>query len=147
MGRSEEGQKRLREFAQVEAGLGEIEHRNREITATSAAAIGALRKGDGRAAIDQLTEGIALYPNADRLHMILAMVQSRLGQHQLAVETLESMLKLGIGRRFLIHKNLADEYKILGNEEAGRLHRKIYLETREAELIVCAPEKSLGAIR
>jgi hypothetical protein len=66
--------------------------------------------------------------------MNLAIVQSRLGLHDKAVETLESMLKLGVGRRFLIHKYLADEYEILGKVEAGRRNRLIYLNTRRAEL-------------
>ena len=65
--------------------------------------------------------------------MNLAMILSRLGQHQAAVETLESMLKRTKDRRFLIHKNLADEYRILGDAEASRRHRQIYLDTREAE--------------
>jgi hypothetical protein len=66
--------------------------------------------------------------------MNLAMVQIRLGRHESAISTLESMLGLGTGRRFLVHKNLADEYAVLGNTEASRRHRRIYLDTREAEL-------------
>ena len=139
-GRREEGQERLREFAQADAGFRDTEHRNREITAISAAAAGALREGNGNSAIEQLTAGITRYPDAARLHMILAMVQSRLGRHQMAIKTLESMLEPKIGRRFLIHKNLADEYKILGDVEASRRHRQIYLDTREEELIVYAPK-------
>ena len=80
------------------------------------------------------------YPDAGRLHMNLAMIQSRLGRQQMAIETLESMLERGIGRPFLIHKKLADEYQVVGNLEASRRHRKIYLDTREAELLVNAPE-------
>jgi len=63
----------------------------------------------------------------------LAMVLSRVGQHQRAVEILESMLKRTNEGRFLIHKNLADEYRILGDVEASRGHRQIYLDTMEAE--------------
>jgi hypothetical protein len=65
--------------------------------------------------------------------MNLAMILSRVGQHQAAVEILESMLKRTNDRRFLIHKNLADEYQVLGDAEASRRHRQIYLDTREAE--------------
>jgi tetratricopeptide (TPR) repeat protein len=140
MGRREEGQKRLQEFAQVEAGFREVEHRNRETEAISVAAIRALREGDSAGAIQQLTKGVTTYPDVGRLNMNLALVQSRAGQHQNAVKTLESMLERGIGRRFLIHKNLSDEYKTLGDLEAGRRHRQIYLDTREAELIVYGPE-------
>ena len=139
-GRVGDGQERLGEFQGVETGFRDIEHQNREVDATSLAAIGALRAGGGGAAVDYLEEGIALFPDAGRLHMNLAMVQSRLGRRQAAVETYERMLELGVGRRFLIHRNLAEEYAALGDLEASERHRAVYLETREDELIVYAPE-------
>jgi tetratricopeptide (TPR) repeat protein len=132
-GRREEGQARLREFAKLEANRQEVEHRYRNIDAISVVAIRALREGNGTEAIQQLNRGIASYPSSSRLHMNLAMVLSRVGQHQTAVETLESMLKRTNEGRFLIHKNLADEYRILGDAEASRRHRQIYLDTMEAE--------------
>jgi tetratricopeptide (TPR) repeat protein len=133
MDRREEGQARLREFAKIEAGSQEVERHYREIDAISVAAIRALREGNGNAAIQQLIQGIMSYPDSSRLHMNLAMILSRVGQHQAAVEILESMLKRTNDRRFLIHKNLADEYKILGDAEASRRHRQIYLDTLEGE--------------
>lgn len=136
LGRREEGQERLQEFARVEAGFAAAKARERAITSISAAAIESLRAANNGAAIETLTEGITHYPDASRLHMNLAMVQIRSDRHQAAVDTMESMLERGIGRPFLIHKNLADEYAILGNAEASRRHRRIYLESREAELIV-----------
>ena len=139
-GRVGDGQERLGEFQGVETGFRDIEHQNREVDATSLAAIGALRAGDGGAAVDYLEEGIALFPDAGRLHMNLAMVQSRLGRREAAVETYERMLELGVGRRFLIHRNLTEEYAALGDLEASERHRAVYLETREDELIVYAPE-------
>jgi tetratricopeptide (TPR) repeat protein len=133
MGRREEGQSRLREFAKVEAGSQEMERRYTEIDAISLAAIRAFREGNGTEALLQLTQGIVSYPDSSRLHMNLAMVLSRLGQHQTAVETLDSMLKRTKDRRYLIHRNLAEEYRILGDAESSRRHRQIYLETRDAE--------------
>ena len=140
MGQRDEGQGHLREFARIDAAFREVEHENREVDAISIAAIGALRQGDADAAMETLRDGIELFPNAGRLHMNLGMVQNRLGQHQMAVGTFEAMLELEIGRRFLIHKNLAEEYLTLGDLEASTRHRDIYLDTREAELIVYAPE-------
>jgi tetratricopeptide (TPR) repeat protein len=133
MGRREEGQTRLREFAKVEAGSQEVERHYTEIDAISLAAIRALQEGNGNGAIRQLMQGIASYPASSRLHMNLAMVLSRVDQHERAVEILESMLQRTKDRRFLIHKNLAEEYKILGDAEASRRHHQIYLDTREAE--------------
>ena len=134
-GRREEGQARLREFAKAESDREEVERRYREIDAISLAAIRALREGNSNGAIQQLTQGIASFPDSSRLHMNLAMVLSRVGQHQKAVETLESMLQRTNDRRFLIHMNLADEYEILGDAEASLRHRRIYLDTREAEFL------------
>lgn len=135
MGRREEGQARLGEFAKVEAGSQEVERRYREIDAISLAAIRALREGNGNGAIQQLIQGIMSYPDSSRLHMNLAMILSRVGQHKMAVETLESMLQRTKDRRFLIHRNLAEEYRFLGDAEASRRHRQIYLDTREAEFL------------
>jgi tetratricopeptide (TPR) repeat protein len=135
-GRRNEGQERLQEHARVEEGFRNVKDRNREISAISAAAIEALHAGDADAAIKRLSEGLMRYPDAGPLQMNLAMVQSRLGRRQTAVEILLSMLEHGIGRRFLIHMNLADEYDSLGDAEASRRHRKIYRDTLESELIV-----------
>ncbi len=135
-----EGRERLREFREAETAIRAIEHRNREVDATSLAAITALRAGDGAAAVDYLEEAIAEFPDAGRLYMNLAMVHSRLGQRTEAIETYERMLELGVGRRFLVHMNLAEEYAALGDSEASERHRAVYLETREDELIVYAPE-------
>jgi tetratricopeptide (TPR) repeat protein len=132
-GRRDDGEPRLREFAEAEANRQEVERRYRNIDAISVAAIRALREGNGNDAIQQLNRGIASYPSSSRLYMNVAMVLSRVGQHQAAVETLQSMLSRSNEGRFLIHKNLADEYKILGNAEASRRHRRIYLDTMEAE--------------
>ena len=133
MGRRTEGEARLREFAKVEAGSQEVERRYRDIDAISVAAIRMLQEGDGNGAVQRLIQGILTYPDSSRLYMNLALVMSRLNQHQKAVETLESMLQRTKERRFLIHKNLADEYAFLGATEASQRHRQIYLDTREAE--------------
>jgi predicted Zn-dependent protease len=140
MGQIEQGQEHLKEFAKVESGFQEAEHRSRDIEAISVAAIRAYKEGKGDAAIKQLNQGIAMYADSDRLQMNLAMVQSRVDQHKDAVKTLESMLDRKLGRQFLVHMNLADEYGILGEAELQRRHRQIYLETREDELLVSAPQ-------
>jgi tetratricopeptide (TPR) repeat protein len=133
MGRREQGQERLTEFARVEAEFEAAAQRNREIGAISIAAAEALRSGDGKSAEEQLTRGIDRYRDSDRLYISLAVVQSRLGRHQPAITTLESMLNRRLGRSFLIHKMLATEYETLGNIEMARQHRKTYLDAREAE--------------
>jgi tetratricopeptide (TPR) repeat protein len=138
MGRRDEGQARLQEFARLEADFEVARTRERNVAAINTDAIAALHEGNGDAAIERLMEGIARYPDQDRLRMNLAIIQSRLGRHQMAIETLEAMLERHIGRGFLIHQKLAEIYTRAGDAEAGRQHRKIYLDTRETELIVDA---------
>ena len=138
MNRREEGQSRLREFAKIEASIQEVERRYVDIDAISISAIRALREGNGDAATEKLIQGIASYPDSSRLHMNLALALSRTGKHQMAVETLESMLRRTNSGRFLIHKHLADEYKTLGDAEASGRHRQVYLNTMEAEFIMLA---------
>ncbi len=139
-GRRDEGMEQLREFQSVETEFLDLEHENREVDAIGLAAIAALRDGNPEEAVESLIEGIRLYPDAGRLYMNMAMVQNRMGEHRAAIETYERMLDSGIGRTFLVHRNLAGEYDALGNVEASQRHRQIYLETRDAELIVYAPE-------
>ena len=138
MDRREEGQARLREFAKIDAATLEVERRFVDIDAISLSAIRALREGNGDEATRKLIQAIASYPDSSRLHMNLALVLSRTGKHEMAVETLESMLRRTNSGRFLIHKHLADEYKILGEAEASARHRQVYLNTREAEFIMLA---------
>jgi tetratricopeptide (TPR) repeat protein len=138
MDRREDGQARLREFAKIDAGIQEVERRYVDIDAISLSAIRALREGNGDGATQTLIRGIASYPDSSRLNMNLALVLSRTGKHQMAVETLESMLRRTNSGRFLIHKHLADEYKILGDAESSNRHRQAYLNTREAEFIQLA---------
>ena len=138
MDRREEGQARLREFAKIDAATSEVERRFVDIDAISLSAIRALREGNGDEATRKLIQGIASYPDSSRLHMNLALVLSRTGKHQMAIETLESMLRRTNSGRFLIHKHLADEYGILGDAEASARHRQVYLNTRESEFIMLA---------
>jgi tetratricopeptide (TPR) repeat protein len=133
MGRRDQGQERLTEFARVEAEFEAAAQRNREIGAISIAAAEALRAGDGKSAEEQLIRGTDRYRDSERLYMSLAVVQGRLGRHQPAIATLESMLNRRLGRSFLIHKMLAAEYETIGNIEMARQQRKTYLDAREAE--------------
>ena len=79
-----------------------------------------------------------VYAHHTEEDMNLALVLSRTGKHQMAIETLESMLRRTNAGRFLIHKHLADEYKILGDAEASGRHRQVYLNTMEAEFMMLA---------
>jgi len=135
VGRREEGQSRLQEFSKVDASTKEVERRYTDIDAISLDAIRELREGSGDGAVQRFVQGIVSYPDSSRLLVNLAMVLSRMGEHQKAVEVLESMLRRTKESRFLIHKHLADEYILLGDREASESQRRIYRETVESEFL------------
>lgn len=127
-GRANDGDAELERFRKLET-----EERNKvdklrttRVFLQSAAESIAIGRGDD--AIDQLREGIRLYPDAGLLHLNLGIIQSRLGRHDDAVETFQTMMKLGLGDFFLVHLNLSREYQALGNKTLSRRHRLIYLQ-------------------
>jgi hypothetical protein len=44
------------------------------------------------------------------------------------------MIDLGVGDHFLVHRNLFESYRALGDLEASRRHQTRYLEGRAAAL-------------
>jgi tetratricopeptide (TPR) repeat protein len=139
-GDREDGQAQLREFQSVEAEFLDLEHEDREVDAITRSAIALFHGGDPDGAIDSLQAGIVTYPNAGRLRMNLATIESRLGQTEAAIASYEQMIALGVGPQFLVHRNLAEQYAAIGDDEAAQRHREIYRRTRESELIVYLPE-------
>jgi len=139
-GEQEKGRERLQEFSEVDALLSEGEHDDREVQAISVSATNAYQDTGPETALEILIDGVRMYPASGRLRMNLGILQSRLDLHEAAVETFESMIADGVGRQFMVHKNLAAEYETLGDDAASGRHQQIYLDTREAELIVYAPE-------
>jgi len=140
LGERDAGQEQLREFQDREAATRDREQEDREVDAISFRAVGLLRDGEGDVALQALREGIATYPSAGRLYMNLAMVESRLGRHTEAIATYERMIDLGVGRPFLVHRNLAEEYSAIGDAESSANHRDTYVERRQSELILYQPE-------
>jgi tetratricopeptide (TPR) repeat protein len=80
-----------------------------------------------------LREGIREYPLNARLHVKLGLIQSRLRLHREAAETFETMVRLHLDD-FLVHRQLAREYEQLGNKEAARQQRVLYLQRYDAAL-------------
>ena len=80
-----------------------------------------------------LSEGIREYPLNARLHLKLGLVQSRLGLHREAAQTLETIVRMQLDD-FLVHRQLAREYEHLGNKEGAQQQRVIYLQRYDAAL-------------
>ena len=72
--------------------------------------------------------------NEARIYMNLGVAQMKLGQHSDAARTFQAMIERGTND-FLIHRNLALEYELLGDSRFLQ-QRAIYLEKYDAALRV-----------
>jgi hypothetical protein len=61
------------------------------------------------------------------------MIQSRLNLHKEAAATFETMVSLKIDD-FLVHRQLAREYELLGNRDGVQQQRVLYLQRYDAAL-------------
>lgn len=132
-GRDREGRAVLEEYQRresdrqiAETGVAEIA----EIDRTSSALLSEERP---EAAAELLRQGIRSHPLNAALHRKLGLIQSRLGLHREAVETFEAIVVLKPDD-FLVHRQLSREYEALGNPDAVRQQRMIYLQKYDAAL-------------
>jgi tetratricopeptide (TPR) repeat protein len=127
MDRKDEAEKELALYRKLEADTRTATDRSRTIEVLNRGAAAMWlegRRDEAVAAFLKLTE---TYPDAPAIYLNLGWVQSKLGRHQDAAGTFEKMLRLGTGDNFLVHWNLAQEYKLLGNTEGSR-HQVLYLQ-------------------
>ncbi len=131
-GRGEAGQEVLQEYrrkeAQQQAAAAAAKEVEEIVRAVSAALI------DNRLpdALELLRDGTRRHPEAATLYLKQGLIQGRLGLHDEAIETFETMGKLHLDD-FLVHRNLAGEYEAVGNAGA-RQQRVLYLQRYDAAL-------------
>ena len=132
-GRDQEGRTVLEEYQQREADRKLAESRSLEIQEIDIASSAMITEGRPREAIALLREGTRTHPLTASLYRKLGLIQSQLGLHAEAVETLEATARL---RRddFLVHLQLAREFEALGNPESARQQRVLYLQKYDAAL-------------
>ena len=127
-GHAKEGEAELDRFRKLERQERERADWLRTTRVFLQSAADNLANGRGDDAIKELRDGIREYPDAGLLHLNLGIIQSRLGRHSDAVETFQTMIKLGLGDFYLVHFNLSHEYQVLGNMALSQRHRLIYLQ-------------------
>ena len=136
-GRIEQGQKALQEYERLEAQGFADEKRRRTSQELDREAAMRLVKGQPAEAIAMWRQALDSHPRAVdtvRVFLNLGLALSRLGLHQEAAETFQSMLDQGISD-FLIHRNLALQYKLLGDPRFAQ-QQALYLEKYDAALKV-----------
>jgi tetratricopeptide (TPR) repeat protein len=130
----EEGDQALEEFHKRSEDLKAAELRRNAIEDLDRTTSGLLSENRPEKAIELLREGTRTYPLLAVFHLKLGLVQSQLQRHQDAVETFEKMVQLKLDD-FLVHRQLAREYELLGNHENAQQQRVLYLQRYDAALL------------
>lgn len=133
MGQKEEAERELEQYRKLEAETRSEIDRSRNIAVLNRGAAAKLLEGHSEEAIEMFLKTIESYPNAPAHYLNLGTVQSKLGRHKDAVETFQKMLSLGMDS-FVVYRNLAEEYKSLGDMEASRRHEAVYFQNLDVAL-------------
>ena len=132
--RREEGEKELELYRKLEAESRAQFDRIRNIVVLNRGAAAKLIEGSPEQATELFLKAAELYPDAPATYLNLGTLQSKLGRHKDAIETFQKMLKVEIGDSYLIYRNLAEEYRLLGDAEASRRHLVVYLQNIDVSL-------------
>jgi len=132
-GNEKEGNTALQEYQQRESEQRTEASRLSAIAELEKKCSTMLSEDRVREAMAMLSEGLRDYPLNARLHLKLGLVQSRLGLHREAAQTLETIVRMQLDD-FLVHRQLAREYEHLGNKEGAQQQRVVYLQRYDAAL-------------
>jgi tetratricopeptide (TPR) repeat protein len=133
MDRRQEGERELELSRKLEAEARSERDRSREIIVLNRGAATKLLEGHPEEAIEMFLKIIESYPHAPAHYMNLGTAQSKLGRHQAAIDTFKKMVSLGMDN-FLVYRNLAEEYRVLGDLEASRPPEVVYLQNLDVAL-------------
>lgn len=132
-GRTEEGRNALEAYREKEQELERARSGEKEIAEASRNVSALLEENRLGDAVASLEKSIRRHPEAAMLHLKQGLIQSRMGEHKEAVVTFESMAGLHLDD-FLVHRNLAREYALLGDSASSQRQRVLYLEQYDAAL-------------
>jgi superkiller protein 3 len=133
-GEKERAEKELELYRRLEAEARSEIDRSRDIIVLNRGAAAKLLEGRNEEAIDLFLKAIEAYPDAPANYLNLGVAQSKLGKHKDAVETFQKMLSRGMTENFMVYRNLSREYELLGDMEASRRHRVVYLQNLDLAL-------------
>jgi tetratricopeptide (TPR) repeat protein len=134
MGRKDDAEKELDAYRKLEADTRSARDRGRTIEVLNRGAAAKWLEGRRDEAIAAYLKLVDSYPDAPAIYLNLGWVQSKSGRHQDAASTFEKMLSLGMGDNFLVHWNLAQEYKLLGDTQRSLQHNVFYLQRLDMAL-------------
>jgi len=134
MDRKEDGENAVALYRKLEAEGRSTTDRARTLEVLNRGAASNWLEGRREGAVTAFLQLLESYPDAPAIYLNLGYVQSKLGRHQDAVGTFEKMRSLGLGDNFLVHWSLAQEYRLLGNDEASLRHKVLYLQKIDTTL-------------
>jgi tetratricopeptide (TPR) repeat protein len=134
MGRTADAEKELELYRKLEAETRSDTDRSRSMVVLNRGAAAKFLEGHAEEAIEMFRKIIESYPDAPAHYLNLGTAQSKLGRHKEAAETFQKMLTLGMADNFLVYRNLAQEYKTLGNVEASHPYEVVYLQNLDVAL-------------
>jgi tetratricopeptide (TPR) repeat protein len=136
-GRTGQGQTTLQDYEKLQAVAEADQKHQRTLLELDRNAAIKLVGRQGEDAITLWREALSSRPSAaleTRLLMNLGVAQAKLERHRDAAETFQTMIDRGIND-FLIHRNLAVQYKLLGDSRYLQ-HRASYLQKYDDALKV-----------
>lgn len=134
MDRKEEGERALELYRKLEAEARSQTDRSRNIVVLNLGAASKLLEGRADEAIEMFRKIIETYPDALASYLNLGTAQSKAGRRVAAVESFQKMLSLGMVDGFMVYRNLAEEYRLLGDREASQRHEVVYLQNLDVAL-------------
>ncbi len=133
-GEKENAEKELELYRKLEAEARSEIDRSRDIVVLNRGAAAKLLEGRNEEAVGLFLKAIEAYPDSPTHYLNLGTAQSKLGRHKDAVETFQKMLSVGMTDNFMVYRNLSQEYELLGDMEASRRHRVVYLQNLDVAL-------------
>lgn len=133
IGTQEESERELGVYRKLEAEARAETDRGRNIVVVNRGAASKLLEGHRQEAVEMLVKATEDFPDSATAYLNLGTAQSKLGQHKAAAGTFQKMLALNLDS-FLVSWNLAQEYQYLGDIEASRRHRVVYLQNIDVAL-------------
>src|SRR5438128_2622123 len=134
MGRTEEGQRELEEYAKQEAQAQAELNDQRDVSVSNRGAAALVLNGQAEDAIASFQKSIQAHPGAAALRLNFGIALGLLGRHGEAVSVLKDLIDNGIGDSFLVYKVLAREYESLKDEKLSQRYGALYIPKIDAAL-------------
>jgi tetratricopeptide (TPR) repeat protein len=134
LGSNEDSDRELEVYRKLEAEARKETDRGRSIVVANRDAGAKFLEGHTDEAVEMFRKTIEAYPDSATAYLNLGTAQSKLGQHKAAVETFQQLVTRNLADGFLVPWHLAREYQFLGDMQASRRYKVVYLQNIDLAL-------------